>query len=66
MCIKLHVKTGLKYTGAQTVLWICIGFNADSDPAFYFNADPDPGSQTKAYPCGYGYGSGPWSDFEVT
>jgi hypothetical protein len=23
------------------VLWICIGFNADSDPAFLVNADPD-------------------------
>jgi hypothetical protein len=25
------------------VLWIRIGFNADTDPAFYLNADPDPG-----------------------
>jgi hypothetical protein len=24
------------------VLWIRIGFNADSDPAFLVNADPDP------------------------
>jgi hypothetical protein len=24
------------------VLWICIGFNADPDPAFEVNADPDP------------------------
>jgi hypothetical protein len=24
------------------VLWIRIGFNADSDPAFYLNADLDP------------------------
>jgi hypothetical protein len=38
-------------------LWICIGFNADPDPAFYLSADPvpdlDPESQT-------------WSGFEVT
>jgi hypothetical protein len=26
------------------VLWIRIGFNADLDPAFYLNADPDPRS----------------------
>jgi hypothetical protein len=34
------------------LLWICIGFNADPDPAFYPNADPDQdsGSQTNAYP----------------
>jgi hypothetical protein len=34
------------------VLWICIGFSADKDPAFYLSADPDPdpdpGSQTDA------------------
>jgi hypothetical protein len=30
------------------VLWIRIGFKADLDPAFYVNADPDPGSQTNA------------------
>ncbi len=30
------------------MLWILISFNADSDPAFYLNADPDPGSQTNA------------------
>jgi hypothetical protein len=23
------------------VLWICIGFNADLDPAFFVNVDPD-------------------------
>jgi hypothetical protein len=37
-----------------SVLWIRIGFNADPDPAFYFDADPDsdpdPGSQTNADP----------------
>jgi hypothetical protein len=27
------------------VLWICNGFNADPDPAFYLNADTDPGNQ---------------------
>jgi hypothetical protein len=41
-------------------------FNADPDPAFYLNADPDPypdpRSQTNADPCG----SGSWSDFKVT
>ncbi len=32
------------------MLWICIGFPADPDPAFYLNADPDPdpGSKTNA------------------
>jgi hypothetical protein len=45
----------------KPVLLIRIGFNADPDPAFYFNTDPDPnpGSQTNAYP----YGS---VDFKVT
>jgi hypothetical protein len=34
------------------MLWICIGFNADTDPAFDLHADPDPdpGSQTNADP----------------
>jgi hypothetical protein len=37
----------------KPVLWICMGFYADSDPntAFYLNADPDPGSQTNEDPC---------------
>jgi hypothetical protein len=37
-------------------MWIRTGFNADLDPAFYLhaNADPDPGSQTNADPCGSG------------
>jgi hypothetical protein len=26
------------------VLWIHTGFNADPNPAFYLNADPDPGA----------------------
>jgi hypothetical protein len=33
----------------------------DPDLAFNLNADPDPGSQTDADPCG----SGSWSDFYV-
>jgi hypothetical protein len=33
------------FTKSQTVLLFRIGFNADSDPAFYLNADPDPGSR---------------------
>ncbi len=46
------------------VLWILIGFNAEPDPAFYINADPDPdpGSRTNAEPCG----SGSRLDFDVT
>jgi hypothetical protein len=36
------------------VSWIRIGFNADLDPAFYFNEDLDPGSQTDADSCGSG------------
>ncbi len=47
------------------MLWIRIGFNADPDPAFYLNVDPDtypdPGSQTKADPGG----SGSLSEFRV-
>jgi hypothetical protein len=31
-----------------SVLWIRIGINADSDPAFCLNADPDLGCQTSA------------------
>jgi hypothetical protein len=42
------------------VLWIRIAFNADPDPAFYLNADPDtdpdPGSQTNEDPGGSGSG----------
>jgi hypothetical protein len=30
------------------MLRIRIGFSADPDPAFYLNADQDPGSQTNA------------------
>jgi hypothetical protein len=49
-----------------SVLWIRIRFNADldRDPAFYLNADPapDPGSPTKADPCG----PGSWSHYTVT
>jgi hypothetical protein len=26
----------------SAVLWICIGFNMDPEPALYINADPDP------------------------
>ncbi len=45
------------------VLWIRIGFNADPDPdpAFYLNADQNPGSQEKCRS-----GSGSWSDLKVT
>ncbi len=41
-----------------TDLRIHIGFNADPDPAFYLNADPDPhlGEPNQS-------GSGSWSDF---
>ncbi len=50
----------------ESVLWIHIGFNADPDPnpAFYLNADSDPGSQINKDSCGFGPGS--WSDFKVT
>jgi hypothetical protein len=41
---------------------ICIGFIANPDPAFYLNADREPGSQINADECG----SGSWSDFAVT
>jgi hypothetical protein len=42
--------------------WICIGFNADPNPAFYLNADsnPDEGSQ-----CQSVSGTGSCSDFAV-
>ncbi len=40
------------WTILQAVFRIRIGFNADPDPAFYLNAEPDPdpdlGSQTNA------------------
>jgi hypothetical protein len=36
------------------VLWIHIGFNAGQDPAFYLNADPEPGIQTMRI-NGYGF-----------
>jgi hypothetical protein len=42
---------------ATPVLWIRIGFNADPDPAFYLNEDPD--RQTNGDPGR----SGSWSDF---
>jgi hypothetical protein len=32
-------------------LWIRIGFNANPDPAFYLNADQDPGQPNQ---CGSG------------
>jgi hypothetical protein len=35
---------------SRPVLWICIGFNADPEPAFNLNADPDLGRQTNAEP----------------
>jgi hypothetical protein len=36
------------------MLWIRIGFNADPDPAFYLNVDPDQaqGCRTNADPWG--------------
>jgi hypothetical protein len=35
----------------RSVLWLGIGITVDLDPAFcLINADPDPGSQTKADP----------------
>jgi hypothetical protein len=36
-CVSLYKKQ---------LLWIRIEANGDPDPAFYLNADPDPGSQT--------------------
>jgi hypothetical protein len=35
----------------KSVLWVGIGFNADLDPVFYLNADPDQGGPTNAAPC---------------
>ncbi len=57
--------------------WIRIGFNVDTDPAFYLivdvdpdpafylNADPDPepGSQTNVDP--FRSGTGSWSDLKT-
>jgi hypothetical protein len=44
-------------------MWIRIGFNADQDPAFNLNADPDLdlGKQTNADQCESGF----WSDFKI-
>jgi hypothetical protein len=49
---------------SSVVEWIRVGFNADSDPAFYPDTvpDPDPGSQTNAESCG----SRSLSDFAFT
>jgi hypothetical protein len=58
---ELRICIHLMESGA--VLWIRCGFIADPDPAFYLNADLDPGSQTDADSSGSGSGS--WSDFEV-
>jgi hypothetical protein len=54
--------TVLMYRYFESVLWIRIIVNADSDPAFYLDrdSDPDAGSQN-ADPCG----SGSWLDFVV-
>ncbi len=30
--------------GLEQVMWIRTGFNTDPDPAFYLNAEPDPGN----------------------
>ncbi len=35
----------------SVVLYIRTSFNADPDPAFYLNADSDPGSQDNEDPC---------------
>jgi hypothetical protein len=40
----------LPFCTYRPVLWIRIGFNADSDTGFNLKADPDPGSQTSADP----------------
>jgi hypothetical protein len=40
----------LPFCTYQPVLWIRVGFNADSDPAVNLIADSDPGSQTSADP----------------
>jgi hypothetical protein len=46
------LETNLSYPisleGFKLVLCIRIGFNANPDPAFYLNADPNKGSQTSA------------------
>ncbi len=42
-------------------LWNRIGFNADTDPAFYLNADPDPKPDTGKKNNADPYGSGSWS-----
>ncbi len=53
----VHLLISLPYSLTdKAVLWIRIGFKADQDPAFYFNPDPDPGSQTNG-PYGSRFGS---------
>jgi len=49
LCVLLPELCSL-YTGEKPMLWIRIGFNADPYPAFYLNADTDPGIQTNADP----------------
>ncbi len=37
----------MKILTEKPVLWIRVGFNADSDPAFHLNTDPDPDTGKK-------------------
>ncbi len=40
---KLHFDAkNVNLQSCSAVLWIRIGFNADPDPGFFVNADPDP------------------------
>jgi hypothetical protein len=38
-----NIYSTLMFSYLKTVLWICIGFNADPDPALNINADQVPG-----------------------
>jgi hypothetical protein len=53
-----------EYSLLGPVWRIRVGFNADSDPAFYLHTDPDPGSKTNSDQCVSGSES--LSEFAVT
>ncbi len=55
--------TGFSWFFMDSALWISIGFQADPDPSFHLNTDPDLGSQTDQDLRGSGSGS--WSHFGV-
>ncbi len=44
------IKRSVNSLSLRAVLWIRSGFNANLDPVYYFNTDPDQGRHTNADP----------------